>query len=546
MVLIDAVSQSFATVPGSLAPAGGTGAAVQQLLSLAFPIVWVVGCAVFLVRWFIRWRRLSAAVRDGLPIDSGREVETVRRLQHRLGVRKPISIVAARTPLEPGVSGMIKPVLLWPAGIGERLEDGQVEAILAHELCHVRRGDNLAAAVHMLVEALFWFHPLVWWIGARLVDERERACDEEVARLGYEPRTYAESILKTCRLFVESPLLCVAGVTGSDLKRRIERIMKNDFGAPLNFWRRILIATTAVMAVAAPVVVAALNTPGPQTSSQPLEMATESFVSVSIKENTSGDAPAFQMSMSDGRFVVKNHPLRNLLGNLYFQDGRLWTGVDWLNDRFDIEAVADGNPSPKQMRLMVRKLLVDYFKLAAHKETRELPVYALVLVKSDGTLGPRIRPSDPDCIADVQAKRAGLKPTVPPPAPIGINTPLEQWHLPCGSVASRPSGLMAGRGTTMFELALGGFSPIMGRKVVDKTNLPGYFDFELEFTPAVPPGPPPNPLPKPLPPEQGYGRPAPMIGPSFFTAVREQLGLELASETGPVELVVIDHIEKPQ
>lgn len=75
---------------------------------------------------------------------------------------------------------------------------GQVEAILAHELCHVRRRDNLAVALQMVVEALFWFHPLVWWLEQRLVDERERACDEEVIRLGSEPQSYAESILKTC------------------------------------------------------------------------------------------------------------------------------------------------------------------------------------------------------------------------------------------------------------------------------------------------------------------------------------------------------------
>ena len=77
----------------------------------------------------------------------------------------------------------------------------------------------------MVVQAVFWFHPLVWWIGARLVDERERACDEDVLRGGSEPEVYAESILRTCRFSIESPLACVAGVTGADLKRRIEAIM---------------------------------------------------------------------------------------------------------------------------------------------------------------------------------------------------------------------------------------------------------------------------------------------------------------------------------
>jgi bla regulator protein blaR1 len=546
LVLIDAIGQPFTTLPASnLARTSGEAAVAPQALTIVLAAIWSLGCAVLLVRWWIRWRLVSAAVRHGLSVDHGREVDTIRRLQHTGGIKRPIPVVAARTPLEPGVSGIIRPVLLWPTSIAERLDDRQVEAILAHELCHVRRRDNLAAAVHMLVEALFWFHPLVWWIGARLVDERERACDEEVVRLGIEPQTYAESILKTCQLYVESPLLCVAGVTGSDLKRRIERIMKNEAGAPLNSWSKILIATMAVVTLTSPLVVGALATPGPQTPSQALEVATESFASVSIKENTSGEPARFSMSMTDGRFIVKNHPLRNLIANLYFNDGRLWGGPDWLNDLFDIEAVAEGKPDPKQMRLMVRKLLADRFKLAVHKETRQLPVYALVLVKSDGTIGPRMRPSAPECIAEVQARHSGSRPFVAPP-PIGINTPLDQWQLACGTIVARPNGIMAGRATTMPELAFGGFSGILGRKVVDKTGLAGYFDFELEYTPAVPPGPPPNPLPRPLPPEQGYGRPAPSISPSFFTAVHEQLGLDLASQTGPVELVVIDHVEKPQ
>ena len=125
---------------------------------------------------------------------------------------------------------------MWPRRIAERLGDEQVEAILAHELSHVRRRDNLAAALHMIVQALFWFHPLVWWVGARLVDERERACDEEVIRLGSEPQVYAESILKTCELYVESRLVCVAGVTGSDLKQRIEAIMSDDARRALSGW----------------------------------------------------------------------------------------------------------------------------------------------------------------------------------------------------------------------------------------------------------------------------------------------------------------------
>src|SRR5208282_2644996 len=121
--------------------------------------------------------------------------------------------------------GIWRPILFWPARVSERLGDSQLEAILAHEIGHVRRRDNLTAAIHMLVEAVFWFHPLVWWIGARLVEERETACDQDVLRFEREPEVYAEGILKVCEYCLEAPLLCVSGVSGSDLKKRIQGIM---------------------------------------------------------------------------------------------------------------------------------------------------------------------------------------------------------------------------------------------------------------------------------------------------------------------------------
>jgi len=84
---------------------------------------------------------------------------------------------------------MSRPILLLPADIAERLTPPQLQAVLAHELCHVRRRDNFTSAIHMIVEAVFWFHPLVWWISARLVEERERACDERYSNWATNPRT---------------------------------------------------------------------------------------------------------------------------------------------------------------------------------------------------------------------------------------------------------------------------------------------------------------------------------------------------------------------
>src|SRR3954463_9225149 len=125
-----------------------------------------------------------------------------------------------------------------------------MDAILAHELCHVRRRDNLLACIHTIVETIFWFHPLVWWIGARLLEERERACDEDVVSRGNQPEVYAEAIVNVCKLYAASPLVFVSGVTGANLKRRIEAIMVNRTGEQLNRAKKVLLAVAAAAVLA--------------------------------------------------------------------------------------------------------------------------------------------------------------------------------------------------------------------------------------------------------------------------------------------------------
>ncbi len=204
--------------------------------------VWACGLLAILAIRLRLWLRVRDAVRFSTPLD----------IQATVGIRSSPEL------LEPGVVGLVKPVLLLPEGITARLSQSELEAVLAHELCHVRRRDNLFAMLHMIVEAVFWFHPLVWWIGARLVEERERACDEDVLSLGSQPRTYADAILNVCKLYAESPLVCVSGVTGSNIRRRIEAIMMNRSGETLNRAKKMLLASAAFAAVAGPVAVGIL------------------------------------------------------------------------------------------------------------------------------------------------------------------------------------------------------------------------------------------------------------------------------------------------
>jgi bla regulator protein blaR1 len=171
--------------------------------------MWLLGTLVVLAVWMVRWYRIAAIAKRATPLRDCVEAEIVARLQEAGASHTRVEIVSTNESIEPGIFGIVQPVLLWPAAMKGQVSEGHIESIVAHELCHIRRRDNLTAMLHMLVEALFWFHPFVWWLGGRLMEDRERACDEAVVDSGRERRVYAESILKVCEFCVESPLPCV-------------------------------------------------------------------------------------------------------------------------------------------------------------------------------------------------------------------------------------------------------------------------------------------------------------------------------------------------
>ena len=207
--------------------------------------VWALGAAVVLIIWMRRWASIRPLVRLATPASLG----------------APMPVLASPTMLEPGLVGLWRPVLLVPQALFDHLDRAGIDALVAHETCHYRRGDNLTAAIHMLVEALFWFHPMVWWIGGRLVDERERACDEAVVGAGHDPTVYAESLLECCRLFLQSPLRCVAGASGSNLSRRVEMIMTLPLRSPLSRSGKAVLIAAGVCALASPVAAGWLTSP---------------------------------------------------------------------------------------------------------------------------------------------------------------------------------------------------------------------------------------------------------------------------------------------
>jgi uncharacterized protein (TIGR03435 family) len=247
------------------------------------------------------------------------------------------------------------------------------------------------------------------------------------------------------------------------------------------------------------------------------------FEAASVKVNKSGEAGG-RFGGRVGQMVVTNYTLRDIIRNAYgVQRYQIVGGPDWLaQDRFDITAkVPDGAPQAQAL-LMMQTLLADRFKLRIRRDTRDLPIYALVVARSDGRLGPKMRPASVDCAALAAARSRGENPTLPPPTG---DRPV------CGAQANPGRLMVGGYSLTDFARNLGGFA---GRPVVDRTGLKGGYDFELLWTPDEAP-----PVGVTLP---AWYDPN---GPSLVTAVQEQLGLKMEATTGPVDVLVIDSAERP-
>ena len=216
----------------------------------ALVVVWALGCAAVAGAWGARALKLRALLRSSKPY--------AQALPRVMGGPRAApgwpEARAARTLTEPALVGIIRPVLLLPEGIADHLPPAQLAAVLEHEVAHWRRRDNLTAAMHMVVEAVFWFHPLVWWLGGRLVEERERACDEAVVNAGHDGRSYAEGILNVCERYVASTLKCAAGISGAALKRRVVEIARRKVMSKLPIRKKLLVGSFAFGTVLVPVI----------------------------------------------------------------------------------------------------------------------------------------------------------------------------------------------------------------------------------------------------------------------------------------------------
>jgi uncharacterized protein (TIGR03435 family) len=474
---IAVAAQPMAALVPAVAPTAvdvAAGGAVVTATLLAG--VWIVGLAVVLGHWFVCWLRLDRVVRSATPV-------SLRQLEGS-GIEARLS----QSKIEPGVVGVFRPVLILPSGILQRLTPQQLDAVVAHELCHVGRRDNLTAAVHMAVEAVLWFHPLVWWIGARLVDERERACDEAVVASGADAGEYAQGILEVCRLYVESPLKCAAGIGGgATLKQRVRRIAEQWTARRASPALRAALGAAVLVVLGAPVVIGAVT--APSALAQGVDAATPRFASVSIETSTGecgGDPACGNWSISGSSMEAQDVSLRELVAFAYDLQVHEVAGVPELDSqRYTIVARAAAN-TQDDPRLMTRALLADQLGLEAHGETERVP--ALVLRRSaNASAGLRRADGNSD----------------------------EHY------ISSPPDGLV------FNDLPLRGLgkwlSRTFDRPVLDETGLTGNYSFTLRWETATR-----------EPTQETLAR-----------ALEAQVGLSLTEERRRVERLVVDRVEEP-
>lgn len=468
-------------------------------LNPALAVVWLAGTAILLLLWFVRWRRIAR----------------LARLATLAPMPAPIPVLVSCSQIEPGVFGIVRPVLLLPAGILDRLNSAQLDAVLAHELCHVRRRDNLTAAIHMFVEAVFWFHPLVWWIGKRLLDERESACDEAVLGQGNQPRAYAEGILNVCKHYVQTPLACASGVTGADLKRRVTSILSNRASLDLTLSRKTLLAAATCVALGIPLILGLAKSA--KLVAQTAGKFAYRFEVASVRPTAPGERGVRIGPGPQGGIRTMNTTLRGLITFAYkVQEYQVEGGPDWVNNTgYDVTGTPDqAEDAPNKdsgiaklesfmdrHRIRTQALLEERFGLVLRKEPREIQTFALVLGKN----GPKIKPLPSD---------------VRKPPNMRTNR-----------------GVITGSGITM-DVLCNGLSNVLGRTVRNETNLDGLYDFTLEWTPEA--GPPPG--------SSAANEPVaaePVNKGTLFSAVSEQLGLKLETRKGPVDFLIVEKAEKP-
>lgn len=473
---------------------------------------WLAGAIAFSLRLLFGWMA-AERLRHRMVRPAPAEWQVILdRLKSRLSVARPVRLLVSGLLDAPAAIGWLRPVVLVPAGALTGLPPAQIEALLLHELAHVRRYDYLVHILQSAMEAIYFYHPAVWWVSSHMRAERELCCDDIAVSVTGDALAYAHALAEFDSARWIRPAVMAAN--GGSLSARIARLLgqspasRRTSGGPASAAALILLAIGGWAVFA-------------QSTALPR------FEVASVKPSAN---PGIQHVRPLPGRLTADASLRILMQYAYgIQPFQLIGGPERvMSARYAIDAKAAGNAGRAQLFLMLRSLLEDRYQLKTHRETRDLPAYALVAAPSGLKLPP---PKEGACVnspADAPVEWAGGRMAVP-----GGIQPAKGL---CGSasVHLEPAGArMQGGGIAMPELVRI-LSLVLGRTVIDKTGFPARFDLQLDFvtdesTPATPPPPPGSDIP----------------GPSIFQALRRQLGLQLEATKSPVEVVVVDRAELP-
>jgi bla regulator protein blaR1 len=518
---------------------------------------WAAGAAACLVPLLLGFIQMRRYRRFGVP--AHREQSALDAYLRQIGVKTTISLLRHESIPGPMTYGLFHPVVFIPAA-SSQWNAAVLHSALVHETEHVRRGDWLVHCASRLVCALYWFHPLVWAMRRNLALEAERACDDAVL-VQTDAADYADQLVDLAeRLSAHRrlPLLAMAG--RDDLRVRVAAVLNPSIARGRTGTAAVVMAFVAAVIIGFVAPIRAVTLKLPSTAAAPSQFYSLAidvpgvpdvvasavpsgsaaqqavpppsppairFAVASVKVNQSGEQRIGAPPVAGGRFVRTNIPIDVLIATAYAPLQRFEIdGVpEWTrNTRVDIEAVADGAPTPSQISAMLQALLADRFQLVVHREARQQPIYAFVVARV-GQLGPQLQPhtDNAGCVDPASAPNVA--------SAIDPNRPLPP--APCGAFRGNAAiGRMAGQDVSLdtFGRALSGQ---LGRMVVDRTGLTGKYDLLLEWTPQ----------------QQLVGIQPAAVGtadrPSIFTAVQEQLGLKLDPQMGPVNMLVVDLVELP-
>jgi len=478
---------------------------------------WLAGVCLLLMRlagglWRVRaWHRTARA----LP--PSRWQERSDRLSRHLGLHRVVRVADAPFVDGPVVIGWLRPVVLLPVAALAGLTPEQVEAILAHELAHVRRHDAVVNVCQAAAETLLFYHPAVWWLSSRIRAEREHCCDDIALSVSGDPVGYASALTELESWRVSNPPLAMAA-TGGSLLSRVTRLLSPPRPA------RAGAATTAALAVA---FVLAAGTLQYLVARQP--------AGAPVAPDAAAPAPRAWRMLFDhpsGQMTIRGFTGRDLVRYAYqLPVSRIVGGPAWLDtDAFELSTTLDHVPAADETPALVRALLEEQFGLAVRESVVKVPVLALQIARPDGALGPNLQPATGECFDQKAWVAAGASRL---PLSMGERTQF------CGVW---DDGLSQGRvrSVTMDDFAASmrhRFAPAIGLDVVNRTGLEGPFDLSLElFRPAAALMTVTPSLRLPL---QAAG---------FQTlpeALEEQLGLTLVPATAEARAIVIDRIHMP-